>query len=86
MPEVERVDPNALVFDESALGSARSTPEAPAGDRFAAQKRTYERKPRTGREPGDRELLGGQPRPRSGSRPEPIAAPVPEVTIPTTRG
>ena len=26
--------------------------EQPSGDRFAAQKRTYERKPRTGREPG----------------------------------
>jgi len=26
--------------------------KAPTGDRFAAQKRTYERKPRTGREPG----------------------------------
>jgi ATP-dependent RNA helicase DeaD len=24
----------------------------PSGDKFAAQKRTYERKPRTGREPG----------------------------------
>ena len=26
--------------------------QAPSGDKFAAQKRTYERKPRTGREPG----------------------------------
>ncbi|HEX2861306.1 MAG TPA: DEAD/DEAH box helicase [Lacunisphaera sp.] len=31
---------------------ARPAEKAPSGDKFAAQKRTYERKPRTGREPG----------------------------------
>jgi ATP-dependent RNA helicase DeaD len=30
----------------------RETSPPPSGDKFAAQKRTYERKPRTGREPG----------------------------------
>jgi ATP-dependent RNA helicase DeaD len=38
----------------TAFGAERSPrpPSEPSGDRFAAQKRTYERKPRTGREPG----------------------------------
>jgi ATP-dependent RNA helicase DeaD len=40
----------------SAPGSMRSTSkpsyEKPSGDKFAAQKRTFDRKPRTGREPG----------------------------------
>ena len=63
--KVERADPSAFPAKSSqpsALGSARSTREKPAyeqpayekptGDRFAAQKRTFDRKPRTGREPG----------------------------------
>ncbi|MFZ5493951.1 MAG: DEAD/DEAH box helicase [Verrucomicrobiota bacterium] len=52
---VERADPNAFPASShrtDAPGPARSTPEKPSRDRFAAQKRTYERKPRTGREPG----------------------------------
>jgi ATP-dependent RNA helicase DeaD len=51
---VERPDPSAFSAkpaQPSALGSARSTQEN-SGDKFAAQKRTYERKLRTGREPG----------------------------------
>ena len=51
---MERADPStfsAKPAQPSALGSARSTHEN-TGDKFAAQKRTYERKPRTGREPG----------------------------------
>ena len=35
-----------------APASARSTADKTSGDKFAAQKRSYERKPRTGREPG----------------------------------
>jgi ATP-dependent RNA helicase DeaD len=42
----ERADPGAF-----PAKPARSTHEN-TGDKFAAQKRTYERKPRTGREPG----------------------------------
>jgi ATP-dependent RNA helicase DeaD len=54
-PKVERADPGAFPAkpsQASALGAMRSTYEKPSGDRFAAQKRTHERKARTGREPG----------------------------------
>jgi ATP-dependent RNA helicase DeaD len=62
--KVERADPSAFPGNEvgrrvpsppNASGAERSprpTEDKPSGDRFAAQKRTYERKPRTGREPG----------------------------------
>ncbi len=63
--KVERADPSAFPAKSpqaSALGAAavakamaaetRSTHEKPSGDKFAAQKRTYERKARTGRAPG----------------------------------
>ncbi len=53
--KVERADAGAFPAKSSqasAPGSARSTYEQPTGDRFAAQKRTFDRKPRTGREPG----------------------------------
>ena len=43
---VERADPGAFP------AKAARPKEFPAGDRFAAQKRTFDRKPRTGREPG----------------------------------
>ncbi len=57
-PKVERADPSAFPAKASP---ARSTPkptyekpsyEKPTGDKFAAQKRTFDRKARTGREPG----------------------------------
>ena len=61
----EARDPSAFPAKSaqgSAAGSVRSAPPKPAyekpafekqtGDRFAAQKRTFDRKPRTGREPG----------------------------------
>ncbi len=38
--------------DAGSPSKAETFKDAPAGDKFAAQKRTYERKPRTGREPG----------------------------------
>ncbi|HKB57853.1 MAG TPA: DEAD/DEAH box helicase [Lacunisphaera sp.] len=38
--------------DAGPPARAERPKEFPAGDQFAAQKRTYERKPRTGREPG----------------------------------
>jgi ATP-dependent RNA helicase DeaD len=50
-PEVARRAPPA----PAAFGAERSprpTQDKSSGDKFAAQKRTYERKPRTGREPG----------------------------------
>lgn len=43
---MERADPGAFP------AKAARPKEFPAGDRFAAQKRTFDRKPRTGREPG----------------------------------
>ncbi len=51
---VERADPGAFPAKPpqgSAPGSARSIHEN-SGDKFAAQKRSHQRKPRTGREPG----------------------------------
>jgi len=48
----ESPSPRAYV-EPGAMETTRSSPEAKAtGDKFAAQKRSYERKPRTGREPG----------------------------------
>ena len=38
--------------EASSQARAEQPKEYPSGDKFAAQKRTYERKPRTGREPG----------------------------------
>jgi ATP-dependent RNA helicase DeaD len=46
-PRVERA-----AAPRAESGASHPFREAPSGDKFAAQKRTYERKPRTGREPG----------------------------------
>jgi ATP-dependent RNA helicase DeaD len=48
--EVERRVPSPPAFGSER--SPRPSTEKPSGDKFAAQKRTYERKARTGREPG----------------------------------
>ncbi len=50
MSEVGRRVPSPPAF--GAERNPRPTQEIHSGDKFAAQKRTYERKPRTGREPG----------------------------------
>jgi ATP-dependent RNA helicase DeaD len=53
--KVERADPGAFSARPTppgASGSTRSTAEKPTGDKFAAQKRGFDRKPRTGREAG----------------------------------
>jgi ATP-dependent RNA helicase DeaD len=47
-----RSEPVRPVRHSPGDGGRPGSPAAPAGDRFAAQKRSYERKPRTGREPG----------------------------------
>ena len=44
--------PAAAGRETSPPAKAEQPTEFPSGDKFAAQKRTYERKPRTGREPG----------------------------------
>jgi len=66
-PKAERIAANEVVRSPAAAAAVeRRVPSPPAfgaernprpnyeksGDKFAAQKRTYERKPRTGREPG----------------------------------
>ncbi len=54
-PKVERAAASAFPAKSAPAGAERSprpTYEQPTGDRFAAQKRTFDRKPRTGREPG----------------------------------
>jgi len=44
--------PVAVAREASPPAKTERAQEFPSGDKFAAQKRTYDRKPRTGREPG----------------------------------
>jgi ATP-dependent RNA helicase DeaD len=47
-----RAEPVRPVRPSPGDGGRPSSPAERSGDKFATQKRTYERKPRTGREPG----------------------------------